>query len=263
MERKQLIETGNRLELRRIRRTGVEEEVAYVSRFLYQQSEDEAVIEMPAKEGHLAVLEPGEAFQVCFYTHKGLYRCQVQVTSRHYEDKLPVVVIKFRSEFERLQRRQHYRMECFLDMEFGGLEEEELDQLLWEKNNAPGQAEQKEEQKEEQDGEAAKEEGESLKFHTGMTLDISGGGVRFNADYQAADGSVIAMKIAFPPQEIPLPQLLFAKVLTVLPVPNHTGKYEHRVQFIYITNAERERIIRYIFLEERKRRQRQGENKGE
>lgn len=260
MERKQLIETGNRLELRRIRRTGVEEEVAYVSRFLYQQSEDEAVIEMPVKEGHLITLEPGETFQVCFYTHKGLYRCQVQVTSRHYEDKLPVVVIKFRSEFERLQRRQHYRMECFLDMEFCELEEEELEQLLWEKNNAQRQTE----QKEEQDGEEKKEEESApYSFHTGMTLDISGGGVRFNAEHPAADGSIIAMKIAFPPQEIPLPQLLIAKVLTVIPVPNHTGKYEHRVQFMHIANAERERIIRYIFLEERKRRKKQGENKGE
>lgn len=262
MERKQLIETGNRLELRKIRHAGIEEEMVYVSRFLYQQSQDEAVIEMPAKEGHLIAMEPGEAFQVCFYTHKGLYQCQVQVTSRHYEDKLPVVVIKFRSEFERLQRRQHYRMECFLDIEFCEPEEEELEQLLWEKNNIQGQTEQDEKQREEQE-EEQREERESLRFYTGMTLDISGGGVRFNAEHPAADGSIIAMKIAFPPQEIPLPQILFAKVLTVLPVPNHIGIYEHRVQFIHIANAERERIIRYIFLEERKRRKRQGENKGE
>ena len=52
-------------------------------------------------------------------------------------------------------------------------------------------------------------------------------------------------------------QLLFAKVLTVLPVPNRSGLYEHRVEFVSISNVERESIIRYIFLEERKRRKRE------
>lgn len=253
MGKNHLIETGNRLELQKIRRIGASEEEAYVSRFLYQQSEDEAVIEMPVKEGRLVVMEPGEAFQVCFYTNKGLYRCQVQVVSRHYEDKLPMVVIKFQSEFERLQRRQHYRMECLLDMEFYVPEKAALEQLLREKNNVQEPLEQTEEE-----GEIA-----PIQLFTGVTLDLSGGGVRFNSEHQTEEGSTIVMKIAFPEQTAPQVQLLFAKVLTVLPVPNHTGLYEHRVQFVSITNAERESIIRYIFLEERKRRQRLAEEKGE
>lgn len=255
MGKNHLIETGNRLELQKIRRIGASEEAVYVSRFLYQQSEDEAVIEMPVKEGRLVVMEPGEAFQVCFYTNKGLYRCQVQVVSRHYEDKLPMVVIKFQSEFERLQRRQHYRMECLLDMEFYVPEKAALEQLLREKNHVqepPAQTE------EEEEGESA-----PIQFFAGVTLDLSGGGVRFNSEHRTEEGSTIVMKIAFPAPSAPQVQFLFAKVLTVLPVPNHTGVYEHRVQFVSITNAERESIIRYIFLEERKRRQRLAEEKGE
>ncbi len=255
MGKSHLIETGNRLELQKIRRIGASEETVYVSRFLYQQSEDEAVIEMPVKEGRLMVMEPGEAFQVCFYTNKGLYRCQVQVVSRHYEDKLPMVVIKFQSEFERLQRRQHYRMECLLDMEFYVPEKAALEQLLREKNNVQEPPVQTEE---EEPAESA-----PIQFFAGVTLDLSGGGVRFNSEHQTEEGSTIVMNIAFPAQTAPQVQLLFAKVLTVVPVPNHTGVYEHRVQFVSITNAERESIIRYIFLEERKRRQRLAEEKGE
>lgn len=255
MGKSHLIETGNRLELQKIRRIGASEETVYVSRFLYQQSEDEAVIEMPVKEGRLMVMEPGEAFQVCFYTNKGLYRCQVQVVSRHYEDKLPVVVIKFQSEFERLQRRQHYRMECLLDMEFYVPEKAALEQMLREKNNVQEPLVQTEE---EEAGESA-----PIQLFAGVTLDLSGGGVRFNSEHQTEEGSTIVMNIAFPAQTAPQVQLLFAKVLTVVPVPNHTGVYEHRVQFVSITNAERESIIRYIFLEERKRRQRLAEEKGE
>ncbi|MGN1083502.1 MAG: flagellar brake protein [Lachnospiraceae bacterium] len=243
----QLIETGNKLELRKIRHIETTEETTYTSRFLYQESADEAVIEMPVKGGHLVALEPGEVFQACFYTNKGLYQCQSQVVSRRYEDKLPVAVIKFRSEFEKLQRRQYYRMECLLQLEFRMLEEAELSRLLREKNDVASKEE--------------RQEGETpavpVRFYTGVTLDISGGGVRFNSEYPAECGGVIAMKIGFLTQEAFKLRLLFAKVLTVQPVPNHSGLYEHRVQFVHITNAEREGIIRYIFIEERKRRKKE------
>ena len=37
---------------------------------------------------------------------------------------------------------------------------------------------------------------------------------------------------------------------------NRRGTFEHRVQYINIDNQQREEIIRYIFEEERKNRQR-------
>lgn len=245
-----LMETGTKLELKKIRHMEKSGEINYVSRFLYQASMDEAVIEMPVKSGVLVPLEPGEAFQVCFYTSKGLYQCQAQVVSRHYEDTLPVAVIKFRSEFEKLQRRQYYRMESILNMEFRTITEEELELLLFQKSIAGTQA--------------AKWEGETVegpvyaaRFYTGVTLDISGGGVRFNSEHPAEGGAIIAMKIAFLSEDALRLNILFARVLTVLPIQNHAGLFEHRVEFVSISNAERESIIRYIFLEERKRRKRE------
>ena len=248
-----LIETGTKLELKKIRHVETPEEVSYVSRFLYQKSADEAVIEMPVKSGVLVPLEPNELFQVCFYTTKGLYQCQSQVVSRHYEDSLPVAVIKLRSEFEKLQRRQYYRMECLLQMEFCSLSEDEYDELLAQKSdswNAPAQKDQPEEER----------ENERLRFYSGVTLDISGGGVRFNSSHEAQAGDIIALRIAFTEEEVRKIQILFARVLTVVPVQNRSGLFEHRVEFVSISNAERECIIRYIFLEERKRRKREAGN---
>ncbi len=242
-----LIETGTKLELKKIRHVDSAEEISYISRFLYQKSADEAVIEMPTKGGVLVPLTPEELFQVCFYTNKGLYQCQSQVVSRYYEDKLPVAVIRLRSEFEKLQRRQYYRMESLLHMEFRTVSKQELERLLVQKNavgNGPAR-------KSEEAAEAVS------RFYTGVTLDISGGGVRFNSEYAAQDGDVIALRIAFLSEDAQKLQLLFAKVLTVSPVQNRSGWYEHRVEFVCISNAERESIIRYIFLEERKRRKRE------
>ncbi|MBQ9767899.1 MAG: PilZ domain-containing protein [Lachnospiraceae bacterium] len=246
-----LMETGTKLELRKIRHVETVEETVYVSRYLYEKSADEAVVAMPVKAGSVITLEPGEAFQVCFYTSKGLYQCQAMVSDRFYEDGLPVAVIKFRSEFEKLQRRQYYRMECLLNLNFRVVDEEELDELLWEKSNAMGLTVSEEEELTE------KEETTAARYYEGVALDISGGGVRFNSQFQAQSGDTIALKIAFLSPDAMKLQLLFAKVLTVIPVPNRNGLFEHRVQFTHITNAERESIIRYIFLEERKRRKKE------
>ena len=242
-----LIETGTKLELKKIRHVETMEEIRYVSRFLYQKSADEAVIEMPLKEGLLVPLAPGDMFQVCFYTSKGLYQCQSQVVSRHYEDSLPVAVIKLRSEFEKLQRRQYYRMECLLQMEFCTVTENETEQLMLQKG--------------ESGNEPAKKGSEgtdpAIRFYSGVSLDISGGGVRFNSAHEAREGDIIAMRIAFLSETAQMLQPLFAKVLTVTPVQNRSGLFEHRVEYVWITNAERESIIRYIFLEERKRRKKE------
>lgn len=245
-----LIETGTKLELKKIRHVEAMEEISYVSRFLYQKSADEAVVEMPVKSGRMVALEPGELFQVCFYTTKGLYQCQSQVVSRHYEDSLPVAVIKFRSEFEKLQRRQYYRMECLLQMEFCSVTEEEYDRLLAQKNDSESEPAQK-------DG---TDESERIRFYSGVVLDISGGGVRFNSAHEAQPEDIIALRIAFMEEEVRKIQILFAKVLTVIPVQNRSGLFEHRVEFVSISNTERESIIRYIFLEERKRRKREAGN---
>lgn len=245
-----LIETGTKLELNKIRHNDSGLQVNYVSRFLYQKSVDEAVIEMPTKTGLVIPLEPDEWYQICFYTKKGLYQCQGQIISRHYEDSLPVVVVKFRSEFEKLQRRQYYRMESLLQMAFRTVSEEELDALITEKELSRNKVVKKE-------GADVEEEVITGRFYSGITLDISGGGVRFNSEHEAAPGDYIVLKIGFLTENVKLLQPLFAKVLTVLPVQNRVGLYEHRVEFTAISNMERESIIRYIFFEERKRRKRE------
>jgi c-di-GMP-binding flagellar brake protein YcgR len=47
------------------------------------------------------------------------------------------------------------------------------------------------------------------------------------------------------------------KVLKVEPLENRDGLFEHRVQFLKISDSEREDIIHYIFEEERKIRKKQ------
>ena len=46
------------------------------------------------------------------------------------------------------------------------------------------------------------------------------------------------------------------KVLAMRKIPEKQGEYEHRLQYINIEKTDREEIIRYIFEEERRNRQR-------
>ncbi len=242
MEIHHLIETGNRLEMQKIRHVEGSEEPLYVSKFLYKKNDREAVIEMPVSQGILVPLKIGEHYIVTFFTGKGLYRCQAEVVDRFHEDSLPVAVVKFRSAFEKLQRRQYYRMECLLPLYFRVVTKEETLQILRDKQEGTLM-----DRTEEDDTIGTRN-------YDGMALDISGGGVRFNSTFLAGAGKVILLQIPFDSPDAKELQNLFAKVLTATPVPNRSGLYEHRVEFVLISNEERERIIRYIFLEERRRR---------
>lgn len=243
MEINRVIETGNKLELQKIRHVEFSEEKKYVSRFLYQKNANEAVIEMPSYQGVLVPLEIDDEYTVCFFTNKGLYRCEVIISDRFYEDKLPVAAVKFRSEFEKLQRRQYYRMECLLDLNYRVVTKEETEQILWEKKY-PNATKMRSEE----------DNTRNNRFHSGVALDISGGGIRFNSEVPAESGKIIAIQVAIlAPQSRSL-KTLFAKILTCTPVSNRNGLFEHRAEFVLITNDERESIIRYIFMEERNRR---------
>ena len=48
---------------------------------------------------------------------------------------------------------------------------------------------------------------------------------------------------------------VIGKVLSVNPIENRPGTYEHRVQYYNMDTATREEIIRFIFEEERRNRQ--------
>lgn len=246
MEVQSLIQTGNKLELQRIRHVRYFDPPVYVSRFLYKRGENEAVIDMPIYQGRLITLSPGESYLVAFYTDKGIYKCQVEVTDRFREDGFPVAVVRFLSAFEKLQRRQYYRMECLLPLNFRVVTMEEAKKLV-SKKMLPKENRQEQEETEE-------EAPEFPEVYEGVTLDISGGGIRFNSPNPTEAGQIVFLKVAFDTPMLEQLSGLFAKILTVTPVQNKTDLYEHRAEFVLISNGERERIIRYIFLEERNRK---------
>lgn len=251
MVSKDLIGIGNKIMLRLVKHGGVtcqEEQPAYVSQFLQWSEDHQAQIAMPIHQGHLVPMELRDEYLLNFYTSKGLYQCRAVVLERKRLGNIAAVEMKLISDLEKFQRRQYYRMECVLPLQFAALTEEQGDWYRELKNCMS--AERKAQLKNQLDA-------QKILYQNATILDISGGGMRFNAKERQVPGTLLSLRLSFDEELKEKIPILLAKVLLSEPLQNREEVYDNRIEFLYLSNAERERIICYIFKEERSKRKRE------
>lgn len=254
---------GNRIEISRLSRTFGKQEknTVYTSRLLKWQGKDEAQIALPVADGREVPLEGGETFLVCFDTPKGLFCCKATVKESSYETPAGTALIHFVSGFEKYRKRHYYRMVCVLPMRYRVLDKNAFSAFNAEDAlNAENafRAEDAFGAENAPDAESAPGAEDAL-MQEGTVVDISGGGLRFNAGQAAGEGTEIVFSLLTGTYIDAKLKKLQAKILSCVPLANQSGLTEHRTEFVRITNEERESIIRYIFLEERKRRKKGGD----
>ncbi|NLP47001.1 MAG: hypothetical protein GX347_08200 [Epulopiscium sp.] len=86
---------------------------------------------------------------------------------------------------------------------------------------------------------------------SGIIKDISGGGIRFISDQKIDCGDQITCFITLPTDEI---FVIKSKVLSKEKIDVNQFSYEYRVKFIDVDIKDQDKIIQYIFEEQRKRR---------
>ena len=91
-----------------------------------------------------------------------------------------------------------------------------------------------------------------LPLKSSVIVDISGGGLRFVANYAYEVQSHILCKYHLVIDGETKEYNLIGKVLAVRELENRKGVFEHRVQYVKVDANEREEIIKYIFDEERR-----------
>lgn len=195
-------------------------------------SEDQLELLMPIEKTKLILLPVDGEFNLCFYTEHGLYQCFAKVIDRYKSNNVYIVVMELTSNLRKFQRREFYRFSCALEMNSRQLEQEEV--IAVEKKEAylvPG-----------------------LPLKRSVIVDISGGGLRFIANHQYEEGSLIYCNYILITQKGPKEYNLVGKVIESSKVDARQNTYEHRVQYVNMNANEREEIIRYIFEEERKNR---------
>jgi c-di-GMP-binding flagellar brake protein YcgR len=194
-------------------------------------SEDRIEIAMPQEKSKLILLPVDGEYDLYFYGETGLYQCYARVVDRYKNKGMYVLVMDLISNLRKHQRREYYRYSCALEMNSREIKEEEelspsdkkTEDLLPE-----------------------------LPLKRSIVADISGGGLRFVADYAYDVGSMILCKYRLMIGGRLKEYSIKSKVLAVKELENRKGVYEHRVQYIDVDSAEREEIIKYIFDQERK-----------
>ena len=174
---------------------------------------------MPMEQTKLVLLPIGGEYDVCFFSHGGMYRADVRIIDRQKANGIYIVVVEMISNLHKFQRREYYRFNCVVDMAAREITKQEL--------NA---------------------------FSKGAIADISGGGTRFVSRQKFNEDSIILMRFDLMIMDSERSFLLAAKVVYSGEIENRTNEYENRVKFEFIDTATREEIIKYIFDEERKNR---------
>lgn len=187
---------------------------------------------MPMEKTRLVLLPVDGEYDVCFFSHGGMYRADVRIVDRQKINGIYILVVEMISNLHKYQRREYYRFNCVVEMRAREMTRQELDSfargftyLISEEDMVRG-----------------------------VIVDISGGGTRFVSRQKFNEGSMILMSFNLPIMERERSFLLAAKVIYSGEIENRTNEYENRVKFEFIDTTTREEIIKYIFDEERKNR---------
>lgn len=198
-------------------------------------SDDEIKLNMPIVGTKIVLLSIGVQYELCFYTATGLYQCYAEVKDRYKSNNVFVVSMELTTAVRRFQRREYYRLNTILDLKYAMLNEETYNLFMEDENN----------------------QAIGLDLIYGIIVDISGGGVRFisKTEYKPGDKLFLNFSLNIGGKTVEFKTI--GIVLDCNKVENKPGDYQNRVKYVKITNDSREKIIRYIFEEERKLRRKE------
>ena len=232
---------GERIELqlveRKIQNRHIVNKKIYYSKVFDILSEDRLEITMPMEKTKLILLPVDAEYDLYFYAKSGLFQCVARIIDRYKSNNVYILVLELTSNLRKFQRRDFYRFSCALEMDTRSLIEEEMEAVEDKKGIlVPG-----------------------LPLQRSVIVDISGGGIRFVANCPYEIGSLVYCRYQLIVNGETKGYNLVGKILSNKELESRPGDYEHRLQYVNISETEREEIIRYIFEEERKYRQKEKE----
>ena len=185
---------------------------------------------MPMEQTKLVLLPVDGEYDVCFFSHNGVYRADVRIIERRKVDGIYVLVVELISNLHKYQRREYYRFNCVIGMSIKEMTKQEIEAYI-------------------QGMVYLVPDREMIR---GVIVDISGGGARFVSRQRFNEDSYILMKFKLTVLEREKLFLLAAKIIYSNEIENRENEYENRVKFEFIDTTTREELIKYIFDEERK-----------
>jgi len=207
---------GTKLELELYEANGNKMVPTLVSQFEAVLPDDTMEILSPILEGRIFPVRRGTRMDVIYQKDGVVYKFAAEAIERKLEGDVHFLRIRPLTEEERIQRRYFFRFSCVRDIEYRIYACPE-----------------------------AKEDGE---YRKGLTKDISGGGICFWSDVKPEIGWYVEGRL-FLNREIPF----VGRVIRVIDI-REKGLYNYEIGIEYtdITNMDRERVIGFIYEEQRK-----------
>lgn len=239
----EVIRPGDKVDISPIQQLESEKDLTktYKSKVLDLKENGNIELSMPSEGGKLILLTLGVRYDLVFFSKGGLYRAIGQVKERYKSENVYMLEIELKSEIEKYQRREFFRYPCILDFSYYPITEEEV-------KIGSGDAIfiQLQEEKEKVERECR-----------GRIVDLSGGGIRFQAAKELESGQYVLFEIHLQNESINKQYYIIGDVISCVQTDKRIDeRFEVRAKFLIKENNIREEIIRFIFEEERKSRQR-------
>lgn len=244
---KAVINIGDRIELTHVKstfRSRLSNRI-YGSKLLDYDGRRSAKIAVPLDEGKIVPLQVGDEYDLCFFTTMGLYRCRARISNRFREGRMHVMMVEFLSLPKKFQRRMFYRLECMEKIQYRIISEQE--RILKEFLDSGIEDEAQRQAYE------AKLKQFIGGWENALLTDISGGGARLQCNREIEPGIFIEVVMVLPIQGKNIRMQCMAKIVAAQKKENDPGAVELRCEFECIEKDDRERIVLYVF-EEQKRR---------
>lgn len=244
-----LLSAGDKVEV--MRTSGLansqSDKKVYYSLLVDIEADDKLIVTMPIDGGRVIPLAVGDRYWLVFYTHSGIYQAKAMIVGRERQGNIHVMVLKTLSELERIQRRQFYRIECLMKVEYRVMDETEANgyELLRTKSYKTIEDRQKIKR-------LLLPEGNE--WYKGVAIDISGGGLRFNTKIEHENPDYLELRFTLNIGNIAKDIVAPARVIHYGPVRKLEDTFEFRVEFVEIENKQREDIVQFVFHEDRNRR---------
>lgn len=235
------IEIGDKLDLEKIEtRLSVNPDKGpevYTSQVMDEAESGNILAAMPLREGAVIPLGVGQEFFATFYTKNGLLRCRVSVAGRYKKNALFLAELEQKTSLQKMQRREYFRHACRVQIEYRLLGEEEQQMI--------------------ESGKAYVGDEELQAWKSATMLDLSGGGIHFVTSVHEDKANLI--EVRFPVIYKGKSEVIYAyaRLLRSQRNENNSTIYDHHVKFWLMDSGQREKIIRYIFDEQRKNRAKQ------
>lgn len=221
------LKLGNRVEMVFKSKSKYEDEtIEYTSQIL-DFDEDGIICAMPIYEGHIVPLQEGKRFEGYFYSDNKIYNARCSVISRGKEEKLHIVKINLDSALIRIQRREYFRLSCIMPATIRTAEDikeglDEIQDLILNED-----------------------------YYKCTIVDISGGGIRALSKRQFEKNEIVFFKFTLNFNDADKEMNIRGKVIESFRNSNDESMFDSRFQFVDVSQADRDEIIKYVFEQQR------------